>query len=419
MRKRKGIGEIRPGMLICGIEKGNKPSFFMNNVHIKNEKDIKMFQELELTVVYVEEGKHPGGGDPPPMPAGDAPAFDRTESIEHPLHTDGEAAPFSVESLDMEVADDVTDTVPFEEEINNAKQIRIEAQNIITTIMSDIRMGKTIKSEQVNDLIGNMVDSIFRNRDALTSLARLKDFDNYTFVHSVNVCTLSLAMGRSMGFNKERLHSLGVGCILHDIGKMHVPDSILNKPDRLTDEEFGVMKKHPEYGVEILSDTNGIREESLYSVVQHHEKYDGSGYPNGIKGDEIHTFAILTGVVDVYDAMTSKRVYHNRFSPSDVLQRLYQWRGTHFAPNLVERFIKCLGIYPIGSVVEFDTAEVGVVVSVNHGNLLRPKVLLVLDRDKHRYISPFTIDLSGTEAHNIVSAVPPERYNIEVDRLLG
>jgi HD-GYP domain-containing protein (c-di-GMP phosphodiesterase class II) len=317
------------------------------------------------------------------------------------------------------------DPASFEEELRIARVVQKEARFVVNDVMHDVRVGKNIEGEKVAKVVGKMVDSIFRNRDALASLTRIKGYDEYTFVHSVNVCALSITLGRHLDLDPEQLRQLGIGAMLHDTGKMKVPVGILNKPGRLTEREFREMKRHPIYSAEIMGHTGGIPEESRTVALQHHERYHGNGYPYGLKGDQIPLFSQLTSIIDVYDAITSNRCYSRALPPYEGIRKLYEWGRTDFNLPFVERFIQCLGIYPVGTVVQLDSSEIGVVVSINHQSILRPRVMLLYKDENRRFPTPVAADLSERTpdgehySRTIVRPVAPERWRIDVEQILA
>ncbi len=309
--------------------------------------------------------------------------------------------------------DDIVDPVAYDEEIERAQVIERDADNVVGELLSQSRTTGAIEVSRAQDVVENMVDSVLNNQDALVSPSRRRDCDNYTLMHSVNVSILTTVLGRRLGLSREALVKLALGGILHDVGKMLVPDEILNKTGTLTKAEFKEMKNHVTYGVELLSKSQGVCEESIYVALQHHERMDGSGYPFGTPGAELHLFGRIGSICDVYDSMTSARAYGDTPSPNEAIKKIYAWKGYNFDPELVDIFITCLGIYPIGSLLELDTGEVGAVKAVNRSDLLRPRVLVYLDSDRKRYAVPFEVDLSVSRERSIVSApvqsmLPPE-----------
>lgn len=413
------IDDLQTGMHICGLKNtSGESSFFMNNTLIKNADEAASLKKRGFTVAYiniepVEARPEQGGGEGPhtvdfenllaQAPAQGACA-DPAEAVE-------------ARSFALEDPLDIRDEVAFREEIKEARGIRDEAESTVTTIMHDVRMGKSLVRERVEKTVDNIVGSIFRNRDAITSLANLKRYDTYTFTHCVNVSILSIALGRHIGLRREDLFKLGVGAILHDIGKMLIPEGLLNKPGAYSEAELALMRRHSMLGADFLSAARFIALESVHVAGEHHERYDGSGYPAGLAGDAIHFFARIAGIADVYDAMTSDRIYQKAMMPTDTLKLIYSKRKNHFGPELAEKFIQCMGIYPIGSLVELSSGDIGLIKSVNRSDLLHPMVSVVLDRYKKPRRNPLDIDLATENKRWIIRAVDPEIYSVTVESI--
>ncbi len=286
------------------------------------------------------------------------------------------------------------DRATLEEEMPRARAVVRETRTLIYSIMDDVRLGRSIDSEGAKRAVAGMVESILRNPDALTCLTQLKNKDEYTALHSLRVAVLALAFGRHLGLSPEELNVLGLGALLHDIGKLKVPADILNKPGHLTKEEFAIMKRHVPLGVEILENSRGIPAAAIDVARYHHERFDGSGYTSGIPGEGVGLFGAIGAIVDCYDAITSDRAYHCGMSAYEALGKMYEWRRKDFHPQLVEQFIQCLGIFPIGSVVELNTGSVGVVISVNRERRLKPRVALVLNAKREPFSPTRIIDLT-------------------------
>lgn len=286
------------------------------------------------------------------------------------------------------------DQTSLEEEIEVVRELHRETRELVYTLLEDVRLGKNINSLAAKKLVGELVESVIRNPDALTSFAQLKKKDEYTAQHSMRVCILALSFGRHLGLERHELNLLGIGALLHDIGKMKVPNEILNKPGALTEYEYALMKSHVPHGVEILEKSSGIPRPAIEVARCHHERYGGAGYSGGLKGDEIGLFGMIGGIVDCYDAISSDRAYHAGMSAHAALKKMYEWRHRDFHPGLVEQFIQCMGIYPIGSVVELNTGEVGVVVTMNRTRRLKPRVALVLQPDYYPVPGARTVDLT-------------------------
>lgn len=310
------------------------------------------------------------------------------------------------------------DQTTLEEEIATITETYEQGTRIIKTLMEDARFGRSLDIPGTKKAVGQMAESVIRNPDALMCFAQLKKKDEYTALHSLRVCILALAFGRHLGFDLEQLHVLGLGALLQDVGKMRIPNEILKKPEPLTEQEFTLMKSHVPRGVTILASTKSIPQGAIAIVERHHERCDGSGYMNGLRGDEIGMFGTIGGLVDRYDALTSDRPHQAAALAHITLRKLYEWRDKAFDKELVQQFIRCMGIYPIGSVVKLDTGEVGVVITTNRVRRLRPKVTLVLKPDHTPYAIPKTIDLmhqksSGSHLAEIDQALEPYAYGID------
>jgi len=302
------------------------------------------------------------------------------------------------------------DQTTLEQEVERVKSPHEHARTLIYTVLDDVRFGRPLDAVGAKKIVASLAESVIRNPDALTCFTLLKKKDEYTALHSLRVCIIALTFGRHLGLNPDQLHILGIGALLHDIGKMKVPSEILNKPGKLTDPEYDLMKSHVPRGVEILDHTPGIPRPAIELARCHHERYNGSGYVAGLKADEISFFGMIGGIVDCYDAITSDRAYHAGMSAHAGLKKMYEWRGRDFHPNLVEQFIQCMGIYPIGSIVEMNTGEIGVVVTMNRVRRLKPRVTLVLKPNCTPYAAPVTIDLMFQQT--------PEGRPYEIERVL-
>jgi putative nucleotidyltransferase with HDIG domain len=271
------------------------------------------------------------------------------------------------------------------EEAEKVRDIFIEARLLVQEVLHDAKLGRSVNYLGTKRAVRSMAESIIRNPDALMCFAQLKRKDEYTALHSLRVCVLALTLGRQLGMPREQLEVLGLGALLHDIGMVKVPDEILGRPDALTPAETEMVKQHVTWGAEMLYDSRQIPGAALEIVTGHHERYDGSGYLRGLRGDQIGEFSMIGAIVDHYDAITSDRAYRGAISAHNVLMQMYEWRNTLFSAPLVEKFIQCLGIYPIGSVVETNGGEVGVVAAINRAQRLKPYVKLLYRANREPY----------------------------------
>jgi HD-GYP domain-containing protein (c-di-GMP phosphodiesterase class II) len=280
------------------------------------------------------------------------------------------------------------------EEFERAVAIRRQAAGLVRTVMQDARLGKAVEMDKVSPVVENITASILRNASALLGLSVIKNKDDYTFLHSVSVCTLLVAFCRSRKLDADTTYQAGIGGLLHDTGKALVPDHILNKPGRLTDEEFAVVRKHPKDGYDILRRTPGIGAIPLDITLHHHERRDGTGYPDRQNEQQISEMAQMAAIVDVYDAITADRCYHKGMAAAEALRKMYEWSKFHFNPGLMQEFMRCVGIYPVGTLVLLESGRLGVVVEPHETSLLTPKVNVFYSTRSQTYIKPETVDLA-------------------------
>lgn len=273
------------------------------------------------------------------------------------------------------------------------EQNRFQAKKIIRETMNNVYMGGKIATKEVFNIVNNILDDLLKNKDIMLNLSDIKAVDDYTFGHSVNVCVLSLITGIAMGYNTERLSKLGIGAILHDIGKIAIPKEILNKPSKLTDEEYEVIKEHPRLGYDIIKKHPNISALSAMVVLTHHERYDGKGYPLGKKGEEIHEFSRILAVADVYDALTSDRVYKKKIFPHEAIEYLISMGNHQFDYEIVKIFALHVACYPVGTVVKLSTGDNGIVVEVNKSYPNRPKVRCIRNKQGDKYDEKLEISL--------------------------
>ncbi len=303
--------------------------------------------------------------------------------------------------------------VTLKNEAVRARRLQGEATKLVRSLMDDVRLGQQIEVDRVEPLVESVVDSIFRNHDAMLPLIRLKHHDDYTFRHSVSVCALLVAFGRGMHLERGVIKEMAFGGLLHDVGKARVSDRILNKPGKLNDQEFGHMKHHVDEGVRVLEETHGISPIALQVTAEHHERFDGSGYPGQLVGEGISLYGQMASIVDVYDAITSERVYHKSMTPTQALKKLLEWSSHHFDLLLVHAFIRSIGIYPSGSLVMLESKRLGVVWEQNENNLLHPVVNIFYHAGQQHYLQPELIDLAKTQQDRISNVESYEKWNID------
>lgn len=300
------------------------------------------------------------------------------------------------------------------QELERATKLHHAALDLISGAMGHAKSGQAVDTAPFEEMADNFMDSVVRNQNALACLSRIREKDNYLMEHSVNVAVLMSILGKHLQLERTYLHQCVTGALLHDIGKILIPDEVLHKPGKLTDDEFTTMKKHAEYSEAILKRNDKFSIVSINVAGQHHERLDGQGYPRGLSGDDISKEAKMASVVDIYDAITADRVYHKGLTPSNALKRMLDWCGPHLDTGYVHSFIKAIGVYPVGSFVKLNNNMGGVVIEEN-SNSLQPVVKILYNLERQQY-SPIKIcDLSQDDENlKITQVLDHNDYNIEL-----
>lgn len=293
-----------------------------------------------------------------------------------------------------------------------AKKVINSSKKAVASMFHDVRMGKAVNAEAAMKMVDDIAASVDRNLGALISLVRLKNKDEYTYMHSVAVCALMVALAKELDLTQAEIKQAGLAGLLHDLGKAAIPSEVLNKPGALTEEEFTLVKLHPERGYELLLKANITDEVTLDVCLHHHEKVNGTGYPKKLKAEEISIFAKMGAVCDVYDAITSNRPYKDGWEPGVSLQRMAQWDG-HFDERVFKAFVKSVGIYPIGSMVKLKSGRLAVVIDQSPKSLLTPILKVFFSTKSNARIKVELIDLSKNhEQDSIVGHEDPVLWGI-------
>ncbi len=307
-----------------------------------------------------------------------------------------------------------------QEELLKANKIHTQAKGLVSNVLKDVKLGRAIDVGAFDRLADGMVDSVLRNHNALACLGRIREKDNYLLEHSINLAVLMGIFAKSMKIDRETMHQTIVGAMLHDIGKVMIPDEVLHKPGKLNDDEFAIMRNHVVFSRELLKKTPGVSELTIKVAAQHHERIDGSGYPEGLHDCDICREGKMCAIADVYDAITADRVYHKGLPPTMALKKLLEWSGTHLDQTLVHRFIRSMGIYPVGSLVKLKSQRLAVVIEASESDQRLPLVKVIYSTSSQRYLPVEIIDLSKpTTQDEILQAVDPARFGIRLNDFIA
>ncbi|OGV74092.1 MAG: phosphodiesterase [Methylophilales bacterium RIFCSPHIGHO2_02_FULL_57_10] len=392
MLKRISVVHLRVGMYLqemCGSWMDHP--FWRNKFMVTDPQDVQRILDSNIREVWIDTSK---GLD---IEAGQAVAEVAAE-VAHMLN-------------DAARDGGIVEQISMAEEVTRAAKIVTKAKDAVSSMFHEARMGKALDTADAMPLVEEISNSVMRNPGAVISLARLKTKDNYTYMHSVAVCALMVALARQLGLNEQQTKQAGMAGLLHDIGKMMIPMEILNKPGKLTDDEFQTIKSHPAEGHKMLLDGKGVDDVALDVCLHHHEKVDGSGYPERLSGDQISLFARMGAICDVYDAITSNRPYKDGWDPAESLKKMAEWSKGQFDPMIFQAFIKSIGIYPIGSLVRLESGRLGVVVDQSPTSLLTPMVKVFFSTKSNLRIAPEVVGLSlKTSRDKIISREDPAKW---------
>lgn len=398
MIKRISVRQLRLGMFLeslCGS--WMEHPFWRSRFKLQDPADLARILQSPIQEVWIDTAK---GLDV----AQGGPSFTR-EQVDTVI--DAQLSEISqLAELECELR-----PVPFEEEVKRAARICHQSRQAITAMFREVRMGREINQDEARYVVAEVSDSIIRNPSAMVSIARLKTSDDYTYMHSVAVCALMIVLARQLDLPPQQVREAGYAGLLHDIGKMAVATSILNKPGRLTDQEFIEMREHPARGLELLK-AGGVDDPVVLDVcLHHHEKVDGTGYPHRLRGEDISLFAKMGAVCDVYDAITSDRPYKRGWNPAEAVHKMAEWSAGHFDKTVFQAFVKSIGIYPVGSLVRLTTGRLGVVVDPGRQSLTCPQVKVFYSTASGMRMAPETVDLARPGCtEKIVSREDPAKW---------
>lgn len=418
--------QLRIGMYVSSLDRSwLETDYKVQGVAIESQEDIDKLKSL-CEYVFVDLHKsQPTAGAPAPTIV---PAKPRTGKDNN--NTTRVAAPKKkrpreeksqyLAGRELSAYRDETD---WETEYPEAAEAIDTLSISVSGMFKALGSGDSLDLLSIKRSVNPMIDSVARNPDACIWLARLKQTDEYTYQHSVACSVWAVVMGRQLGLPKQDLRSLAIGGLLFDVGKLRVDDDLLKSPKRLEGDELELVRQHVVYGAELAAEKGNINPDITAMIMQHHERYNGRGYPNGVPNKDIHVFARIAGIVDCYDALTSHRSYAKAMAPSQAIKYLHEVKDEDFQAELVEEFTQAVGIYPAGTLVELSSGQVGVVVSEYRTRRLRPRLMLLLDKDRQPLNDVVSLDLlestHDTDGRplDIVTSLPPESHGINLSDL--
>jgi putative nucleotidyltransferase with HDIG domain len=383
MLKKISISQVKIGMFVHSVEGS---WMWRSHVPITDEAALARVQRCGATECWIDVSR---GNDVGPVKPIVQPAPSRPSA----------AKPIERKSM--------------ADELQHAANVLKHSKAAMNSLFAEARMGNAVNTSECRPLVNDIVESVDRNADALISLCRLKLADEYTYMHSVSVCALMVSLGRQLDLDETTCREAGMAGLLHDLGKAAMPQDIINKPGKLTDEEFTIIKSHPVKGHEMLLESGVDNERVLDVCRHHHERIDGKGYPDRLAAENISLIARMSAVCDVYDAVTSDRPYKAGWDPAEAIAQMASWQG-HFDPVVLQTFVKTIGIYPIGSLVRMSSGKLGVVVEQNPKKLTAPKVKLFFSIKSGMPLLPKLVDLMESHVTDrIVAREPAENWNFD------
>jgi len=394
------IDQLLPGMYVVDLHKRwLDHSIWIRRFKVRDDDHIWKLKDEGIVEVSIDTAK---GIDLPPSPIA------RINAVEK-----------RIRSL-AEIKAEIPHTVSLGEERRRATKLLREASNTVSGLMLSAKAGLSVDAAQLEPVVSKMLESVTRNPDALAPLSRLKSEDAYASEHAVATAALIIAFGRQQGLPEPEIEKLALGTMVKDVGHAAIDARLITKPGVLSQAEFSIVQGHVEEGLAVLEATSRLPETSVAVVLEHHERYNGCGYPYRMAGDEISLAGRMAAIVDTYDAMTSARPYRAAMSPSLALRQPYAEGGKQYDPTLVAAFVKTVGIFPVGTLVLLESGHLAVVEQLNPDNMLTPVVLVIYHTGRQQYLTtPAQVDLSrkvGNHYGQIVRAESYERWGISALR---
>lgn len=395
MIRRVGCDQVKAGMYIHGFG-GSwfRHPFWSAKFLLETQDDVARVRQSKVPYVLIDDAL---GIAPDDMPSKDS-SLPRTSTPSLPASS----------RVSATLAQNIGETKRASDR-QQAQRLVQRSGKVIRNAFDCARLGRTVRVAEVVHIVDEITESVSRSPQALLSVTRLKTKDEYTYLHSVSVCALMVNIARLLGLDDATVRDLGLAGLLHDIGKMGVPEPVLNKAGRLTDEEFALMKSHPEHGYQLLCEAPDMVETALDVCRHHHEKMDGTGYPFGLGGAQISLAARLGAICDVYDALTSNRPYKDAWSPSEAVDAMWSWEG-HFDRKLLFSFMQSISVFPPGMLVQLRSNRLGVVTD-NRRRASRPRVFAFYATRERRFIEPEIVVVKDSlDGDQIVAPEMPSNW---------
>lgn len=405
----KKVSELIPGMYVVEVVRQSGHMQVTTQGWVRTRAAIDALIARGIQEVLIDPSKTIAGSEAAVQAASDAAATPADSSP-------ADAKPVVTKSaLAKPAAVSAAAKVPMETELNRAAKLYAEAKALQQKAFDDIKAGRPLALEPMQNMASAFMESVFRNQDALLCMTRIREKDAYLLEHSVNVSILMTILARHLKLEESIIHQLATGALLHDVGKILVQDKVLNKPGKLTDEEFVEMRRHVEYGHDVVKHMPGISPISLEVLIQHHERLDGRGYPHKLSGDGISRYGRMIAIVDSYDAITANRVYKDGFTSTHAFKILREASGVSYDTELVAHFIRAIGVFPVGTLVRLKSQRLGIVIQSGDSDPLKP-VVKVFYHSRFRQQLPVTdVDLAAPRCEDeIEAAVKPEQFKLDL-----
>ncbi|MFK8068384.1 MAG: HD-GYP domain-containing protein [Gammaproteobacteria bacterium] len=387
------IKEINSSQLITGMYVHKlhcswaEHPFMRNKFLINNATELKKILDAKIRIVSIDTDK------------GKDLSQQKTEKPAAPDPVEENITPDPEPNLEKRVAE--------------AKNLVKDASGVVVSFMTEVKLGNQIDLEITREVASSITRMLSKDTHTLLGVSRLKTKDEYTFIHSVSVSALVAAFAKGLDYSPKEIDQIALGGLLHDIGKALTPNKILNKPGKLTNDEFVIMRQHAIDEQNDLLSNYDLPQNALDVITMHHERPDGKGYPLGLKDSELSEVGKMSAIVDIYDALTSVRIYKDAWEPTLALKTMLGWCPGQLDEDLMRKFIKILGIYPVGSLVELESGKVGLVTEQCE-DLLRPILKIIFDSKQRSYVSEYELNLLEIKQEKVMHIVTPSKYKIDV-----